>query len=410
MPTVPPINAKQLALTPRGKAWLALFEANDRATIEEILSNLILISHTEFERSIRKEISRSSKSAGGPVALFATRECNPGQQYFVAGQEVNAVGGGSDLGSEARVAAIIRDLCRAAPEKYLNHPNIKGMREKHCRCILVVDDFIGSGERTREFLASMWLDPSIRAWKSLKWISFRAVAYSATEHGLARVQRHKCRPKVRVVRHCPTIFSLPISTVELKNWKRLLRKYAARTTQQDDPYGYDETGAIIVFEHGCPDNCPPMFWDSANSTSSWHPLFPERSVLIDEASVFPPELATPDPAKILETVGQKRLASSAALGLSGPIGNTILMIIALVAKGVRTRANLAHATGLSARECAKILDQCVEWKFLSPGLRPTSLGLKELGYARGLQVEEKRVPSKGEDWYYPRQLRGPVNG
>jgi hypothetical protein len=389
---------------------LRQFDPQDRAIVEHLLISFALVSHTEFERSLTHLIDRYSRRVSGPVALFATREWDPSVPFFVSGEAIDAVGPGSDLGSEARVAALIRNLCRARPDKYLNHPGIEEMRHAHCRRVLVVDDFIGSGERTSDFLHSMWLDASLRSWSSLGWLTFRALAYSGTDSGRSRVEKQKCNPKVKVVRECPTIYSLLLSRADLRRLKQVLRKYSMRTDMPAIPFGYLDTGAAIAFEHGCPDNCSPIFWAKESPGGSWEPLFPSRSVLIEEASVFPPELATPDLTEILRRVRQPRLAASSALARRGPLGAILLAVIALAARGIRTRSRIAYATGLPAHDVAQMLDRCVKWRFLTPQLKLTERGSAELRYARGLVESKKEVPPRGEDWYYPQQLRGLIHG
>jgi hypothetical protein len=188
----------------------------------------------------------------------------------------------------------------------------------------------------------------------------------------------------------------------------LIDKYGGRTSCPGLARGYGMYATALIFEHGCPDNCPAILWAPHTEMTSWDPLFPERSVLPAEASAFPPEIARPDHALIMTQAGQKCLAMSEALSSQGPIGPAMLMIIALAAKGLRTRAGFDRATGMSSSDCTKLLDRCVECGFLTPTLRLTPAGSAELAYARQFTADPKKVPSRGSDSYYPRQLRGPV--
>jgi hypothetical protein len=405
------IDANQLQLTPRGEAWLRQFDIADLEDAKKLLSALTLVSHSEFERSLTALIMQVADSAGGPIALFATREIDATTPLFENDASCpDAVSGGSDLGSEARVAAIIRNLSRAEPEKYLNHPSVQEMRLAKCRALVCVDDFIGSGERTREFLQAIWKNRSIRSWKSMGIVALHAVAYSATEAGKLLVESMKGKIQVTIERDCPTLGALPWKNVMRKRIDRLLKIYATRTAYPHDPLGYNNTGAALVFEHGCPDNCPVVFWAPAAPNAAWTSLFPNRSVVHSEKSAFPPEIARRDPVVTMIDVGQKRLAASGALSRRGPIGNVILTVLALAAKGIRTRSALSHATGVSALNCGRILDLCVGWKFLNPRLRLTKAGLAELNYAKSFVPGQGEVPMIGENEYYPKQLRGSVDG
>jgi hypothetical protein len=174
-----------------------------------------------------------------------------------------------------------------------------------------------------------------------------------------------------------------------------------------DARGYDMTATALVFEHGCPDNCPAILWAPQTPSAPWQPLFPQRSVLPAEASAFPPEITRRSAGLLLIKAGQKRLAMSKSLTKKWPIGPAIILVIALAAKGIRTRAALSHATGLSAADCTKLLDRCVQLGFLSPMLKITPSGSAELAYAKEFTDDPKKVPSRGSDSYYPQRLRGP---
>jgi hypothetical protein len=405
------ILSGQLSLTASGIVWLEQFDLQDREMARTMLADLMLVSHNEFERSLTRLIIDQAKTLNGKVALYATRECNPSLPYFKKSRSpINAVPKGSDLGSEARIAALIRNLCRAKPNKFLNHPTINRMRSTRCRGLFLIDDFIGSGERTSEFISSIWLNPTIRSWHSLHLISIRAIAYSSTTQGRRRVERTMPNPEVCLERDCPTFHDMPWSRSIRQKMVALIDKYGARTSRPGSARGYENAAAAIVFEHGCPDNCPAILWAPKTSTAPWQPLFPKRSVLPPQASAFPDEIRQRNAGLVLVRAGQKRLAMSKSLKKKGPIGPAILMAVALAAKGIRTRTAISYATGLSALDSAKLLDRCVEWGLLTPTLRLTHVGSAELAYAREFTADLKKVPSRGSDSYYPQQLRGPVDG
>ncbi|MER9342821.1 MULTISPECIES: hypothetical protein [unclassified Mesorhizobium] len=214
----------------------------------------------------------------------------------------------------------------------------------------------------------------------------------------------------KLVRGCPTFQGLPISRPERSALLAGLKSYAKRTEHPYFPLGYGDTGAALVFEHGCPDNVPVIFWADAGLGKIWKPLFPARSVLVGDASTFPPELAIPPASGVLHGVGQTRLARSGALSRRGPIGETILVLLGLIAKRVRKRSALAHASGLTIEQCTKIIERCISWKFLTPALRVTDRGNAELQYSRRLGEDVGGLPTLGSDDYYPKQLRGSGHG
>lgn len=402
--------AQRLPETAHGQDWIDQFDKADHELARQLLEALVLVSGTEFERQLAVCLSETALKATGPTAFFAVREWpDPSNPYLDEDEDADAVGPGGDIGSEGRVAATIRGLCRTNPSKFLNHPSIRQMYDARCRLVVLVDDFVGSGDRVAEFYAALWAHPTIKSWHSLGLIRFVLIAYSATNRGERRVTKLLNR-EPKLVRGCPTFQDLPVARPERSILLAGLRKYAKRTEFPENPLGYGDTGAALVFEHGCPDNVPVIFWAAAKIGQVWKPLFPARSVLIGDTSAFPPELTIPSASAVMQSVGQTLLAKSGALSRRGPIGEIILVLLGLISKRIRKRSALAHASGLTIKECTAVIERCISWKFLTPALRLTDRGTAELQYARRIGGKSTTLPILGSDDYYPRQLRGSGNG
>ena len=324
------------------------------------------------------------------------------------GKTVNALGATSDQGSEARIANVIRQLCKRYPNKFLNHPTKESLRQSQCDAILFVDDFIGSGGRVNEFLTSFWLEPTIVSWLSGKQVRFLVAAYSATEAGQTFVEAHKSKPRVHIFRDAPTFTNMFWSEEKKRQIRHLCEKYGriANRKRKNMWWGYREGMAAIVFEHGCPNNTPAILWEPDFSGSGWVGLFPNRSVSVDVASVFPAEIVRGDPVEVLEESGQQRLARSGALLRRGMAGQLILTLLALIAKGKRKRSTLCFATGLDTASCERYLAKCIQWEFISDQRRITPKGVSELNAARRSRKVKSDALQRGSDYYYPRSLRG----
>lgn len=405
--------ALRLPNTTAGQKWLGQFDPVDRETATRVLASLTLVSHTAFERSLSALILREAENVAGPVALYATRELEPHTDYFAAMADPNdplaphdAVASGADLGSEARIAAIIRNLCKADPEKLLDHPSIEKLRDTRAKAIFTVDDIIGSGKRTSGFIQSMWHSTSVMSWHSRHQVRFAAIAYSGTDFGVRTVEALKCRPEVVMVRDCPTFDTLPWHDEIGEAITALCSKYGKRTSKPGMRLGFKKTMAALVFEHGCPNNAPSILWAPAGE-SDWHPLFPDRTVRLESASAFPPDILARDPVAILGDLSddEEPKLPPAVLGET-PLGITTVTVLALVAQGVRSRAALSYATGYDARECAALLDRCMARGYLTATLRLTAAGRAELTESVRPEPRLNRLPPRGEDAYYPEQLRG----
>lgn len=172
--------------------------------------------------------------------------------------------------------------------------------------------------------------------------------------------------------------------------------------------GFNKTMAALVFEHGCPNNTPSILWAPSTENRDWHPLFPDRTVLPATASAFPSDIMARDPiATFQDLAGEEAEVPPAILG-DAPLGITTVTVLALVAKGVRSRTALSYVTGYDARECAALLDRCVARGYLTATLRLTAAGRAELDESGRPASKLNRVPPRGEDAYYPEQLRGHV--
>lgn len=416
------INARKLIHTKQGKQWLSQFELVDQDSAIAMANNLTLISHTEFERNLLRKLEGVVSGFKGCVGFFSIRELkrhktelgNYGEVIPFYSQveskdkmSVNAVAASSDQGSEARVAHIIRQFCKAEPKKYLNHPTIKLLRDKKCDAIIFVDDFIGSGGRVSEFLTGFWLEPTIVSWLSGKQIQFHVIAYSGTEEGISYAERHKSKPHVHIYRDAPTFNSFSWGNQKKERINNLCQKYGhiANKKRKNMWWGYNGGMAAIVFEHGCPNNTPAILWEPDFKGSGWKGLFPNRTISSSVASVFPSEIVRGDPVQILLEAGQTKLANSGALLRRGIVGQTVLIVLGLIAKGQRKRSTLSFTTGLNVEDCERLIGKCIKWNFITTQRRITYKGLAELKAARKSNIGQIDSLDKGTDYYYPKQLR-----
>jgi hypothetical protein len=204
-------------------------------------------------------------------------------------------------------------------------------------------------------------------------------------------------------RVCPTIRSLPWAQQLKSKVENLCESYGARTSEGWYPLGYKNSGATLVFEHGCPDNVSPILWASSTPECPWQALFPARSVLSPEDSAFPPEIIRRDPLTLLVEAGQKRLAEQIQRPVF--ISRDTLLVLAYAAKGIRRTSALSFATGMDKDSCEDLVQSCVSWGFLTTRLRLTRSGLAEIEAARRNHPKLSQVASIGEDVYYPVMLR-----
>ncbi|MGX7345449.1 phosphoribosyltransferase-like protein [Acetobacter pasteurianus] len=414
-PSAPLDLALRLPNTQKGKEWLSQFDLLDRENAARLLGALTLVSHSAFERALQSLVLSEAEKVNGPVALYAVREIDKGVSYFEAMANpddplasLDAVARGSDLGSEARIAAIIRNICKTKPEKLLNHPSLEKLRTTRAKAIIVVDDIIGSGKRSAGFISAMWRSKSVMSWYSRHEIQFVALAYTATQFGAEQVCKLGCCPKVVLVRDCPTFNDIPWHNDIESAIVALCKNYGQRTSRPRMKLGFKKTMAALVFEHGCPNNTPSILWAPISEKSTWQPMFPDRTVPLEQTSAFPPDVMARDRiAMLTELSGDEEAELPTAILGESALGMTTVTVLALVASGIRSRAALSYATGYDAKDCTELLNRCVERGYLTGTLRLTPAGRAELNEQIRPSERSKWVPQRGEDDYYPKQLRGP---
>ena len=411
------IKPRGLISTKRCQEWLSQFKPEDREIAEKIIKSLTLISHNEFNRSIQKLLNKQAQQ-NEVTAFFVAREIKPFGNYFELfydkdKKRIDALDSGSDHGSEALMASIIRNYCENNPNIFLNHPTLEEMKERKCRSVVIVDDFIGTGGRISTVLSSLWVSKTIRSWFSSKLIKFSILAYAGTDNGLERVINNKRAPTLNITRSSPSFYKMPLRRMLINKIEELCRNYGRKTYKKSFSLGFKKSMASIVFEHRCPNNAPAILWAENRELADWKALFPYRNVDTEERSVFPNEVSKPNPTEILEEIGQYNLARSSFLQKLGDHGDNIIMILALVSQGRRRKSALSFATGLDEGFCAEALVNCIEWGFISPTYRITDKGKAELKAARTFKSYlgniKKTLPDLGEDYYYPKQLRGITN-
>lgn len=400
------VNPESLCLTERGTAWLEGFAHEDREAARDMIRGLTIVTFSDFRHEIEQLIDSHSQRVTGPIALFNVRETahvrsDTADPNFIDSDLVSSC---HLIGSEGHLASIITGIVRSDKRKFLSQPDIPTMRQRRCRIIVLVDDLIGSGKRTSEYIQMLMKKPSLRSWVSLGYTRIQVIAFASLARGSDRVERLNCRPRVCSVIECPTFMRLPWKQERRNAVSFLAQTYAPRTSWSRYPLGFDGCMTSLVFEHGCPNNAPPILWAEGCKHHAWHPLFPNRAFTQQVPSVFPPEIARGDPRSALIEVGQQRLAHT----INQPslrADKRTLVLLGLIAKGQRKNAALTFATGLSNKSLERILERCMRCDWITTSRRITSSGVSELRHARKIGRTSNEIPSRGTDYYHPQVLR-----
>lgn len=419
-------------------AWLSQFSRGDRPLAKKLLDGFVLVSRDDFIEHLRTMIVSQAQSVNGPVALYAERELphrhgiphrlfketktKSRRAFGAAGPQAVKPTKAYDpsVGSEGIVAQLISELCRRYPKKFLDHPGPDQIRRKRARAFWVVTDLVGSGDRASRYLEAAWRVRSVRSWWSGRFIRFGVMAYAATEFGEASVLRHACKPVVHSVIPCPTIDTV-FSKSQAEKLKRLCSAYdPTLEASAKNPWawyasslGYGNTGAMLVFAHGAPNNVPLMFHKaSRKKTAPWTPLFPSRVSAGISKDAFGIALTAEKIEARLTNLGQQGLAKSkAAIGHDLPTSAIVLVLAALSRPPRLNDRVLAARTGLPAQELSRLLRDINRYGWTDSQRRLTDQGAAQLAHARKqLQLATDIMPvGKSEpEPYYPSSLRRPV--
>jgi hypothetical protein len=316
-----------------------------------------------------------------------------------------------DIGSEGIVATLVSKVCKTSPKRFAMHPHTNALRERKVQYLVVVTDFIGSGTRTMHMLDSLWRVATVRSWKSGGYIKIMVICYSATDFGYEQVKNHPCQPEIKKVCDCPTI-STSFSSKDRFALLELCNRIPAGV---DNPLGYKETGALIAFEHSCPNNVPAMFTETVRSKAAvWNALFPKR--ITDELSKSELVSASHDVyTEALDFLRCGQVARNPAFYSSSVEGKAMIVLLATIYRGRRHTHEIVTACGFPMVEVLKAWEQAEAQGLLTKTGRLSISGFTLLERLMTPPTGQPTPPtgqptvaiSENID-YYPSSLREPI--
>jgi hypothetical protein len=405
--------------------WLNQFSLpEDRSLAAKMLDRLRYVSSVDLASDIALQLEREIPR-GEKAALYIERELQtvrnkkPIKMYKekklkITGRRrrgLRAVGAAlaavrsptsrrQQVGSEGVIAQQLTQLCAKSHGRFLLQPSAEEIRAARVRHMVIVTDFIGSGNRVIRMLESLWQVRSIRSWHSGRFIRMRVLCYSGTPVGLNAVKRHRSNPSVALVMPCPTItnaFSAELSAdiVDLCNRRGQFHKY---------PLGFGRVGALIAFEHGCPNNAPAILIEASNSHSApWQPLFEKRSAgeIARLASTAPEAVVTLP----LETLRYPTIAVASGYKDSRLERRNIILLLAALSRRHRCINELVGILQMPLWQLANAIDQAKSLGLIDQQERLTAIGRQELRVLA--RDDAQALASSPRTNYYPSVLRAP---
>lgn len=411
------------------REWIAQFSDNDRIIIEQWLDRLSIVDADTFRRKITRLIKDKAEllSPHNPVTLYVERELinrlgkpqrafheklsrhPPRRRAYGAAAKIKVIQSlrtvSPEYGSEAIIANLLTQIQRSDRYKFkLNAgPDVIRTKDKEIKYGFIVCDFIGTGNRIRNFLDAFWQLPTIKSWISLKLFKFCILAYSGTREGISAVRAHPSMPEVHWIAPCPTIYTEFSETEAL-----VLQEIFIRNDPVDhDPVeslGYGGQGAMLVFAHGCPNNAPRVLYKK--NGRKWKPLFRERGNVLENIRTVGNINSRLNKFIKLAPTHAKRLNKAAIYA----DGVDKLLVLSALKAGYRFNEDISYATGIELPGVEALVKGLRQIGWISTEGRLTTEGRRTLALASPLKIRakhEKRVISD-ERVYYPKSLRPPI--
>ncbi|MEP3920562.1 MULTISPECIES: hypothetical protein [Paracoccaceae] len=399
-------------------AWLGQFE-EDQGLAVDLLSRVRRVGADEFRDSILNLIEERVKASGQPVGLYAERSIRkykgqPNRLFKESKGTVKRANGMGpkpvqpenhkypETGSEGIVANIITQFVRSNRKLAYDHPGPDLIRNKEIRRFILVTDFVGSGAQASRYLQSAWRISSVKSWNSGKFLDFEVLAFSASQAGKSKLEKHRSKPTVSIVEACPTVFDFDqygdTDPVEL------CLKYGPKDSESGSipRLGHSNVGALIAFSHGMPNNAPRLFHKKGRK---WTPLFMGRVV---KTGFFAKEAEQHTKVKAkLEKMQENRLAELAAQHDAKPDEVLFSLVLTALKKKPRSAMVVSARTGLSVAECDNVLRKCLKAGWIDDGNALTPKAHKELKYLRRPQRVPTQLFKEDKPYYIPTQLRAP---
>jgi hypothetical protein len=386
---------------PEIKNWLDQFDVPDSYLAEYMLKKVRYVGFEEFESWLQSEITelltslKSSSGKSDSVALFPVTKSMANK--FNEGKEPKAAND-----SSGRIGHSLRNIERRLPKNVELSPRLESMKACKVKHIVFVDDLIGTGERFTKFWKTV--HKSIKSWHSRGWCKIWLVSFAAHENGMKRIVREINALNIENIQ-----VNLRFSTSFIdsnKDLKELCRKYGKRLTGGNSVVSFGKQLSPIVFQHGCPNNAPGIFWcEGTKSTRNFFPLFPNRSIPETLYPLFLNELGLSESAEDLWIARQYKAAVNFFDNFRSYNGRHDIFNILSYIKAGKKIEQIRVVMVMTNSEFNKIIDEIKMHGLVDDGETMTRFGNDIL--LRGSRLKSNDIKHVTEYTnFYPRKFLG----
>ncbi len=378
-----------------GIAWLRQFNPLEVHVARLFLDSLKLVSLDECEAGISKMVAAIYLSSEGSIGLFTI--------------DKKIIDPASAPGSEDRLGHLMSNLRRQFSDRILLRPTVDEMHERKVKHIIFMDDFIGSGQRFLDFW-SVWASKTVKSWLSNSTCKLWLAGYAIHESGIGKIQK-----RITYVDDKRICFEIRLRN-DHQYWPEAVRKFCEkngeRTFFKQWPLGYGDFMCPLVFQHGCPDNCPAILWSNG---LDFRALFPQRGIPHTLYTCFNSANDDGRGPELLWNAGQFALAlaliDDMVKGKRGQEYISILTVLGLLLRGVSVQ-NLPLFMTLERSRLEALLKQAGQLGLVTRGLQVTEFGKDLVARSKKtfLTPERKPVTSTHQRLYFPRQFQKQICG
>ncbi|WP_335480187.1 hypothetical protein, partial [Pectobacterium carotovorum] len=274
--------------------WLKQFSKTHRVIAESLLNGLVYIKSSSLIMDLKEVILENENNE--KVSILPIRELDDNEQIFdlenkaIPPQLQNS---NQPLGSEAFISNLYTQLNRknkiyfplsrikiGKKSIYVSN-SLDEMQKSSISKLILIDDLIGSGDRTKTYLDRLYNHPTIKSWLSFGTLKIEVLAYMATLQGETEVRKYIEKKKginLNILYLAPTINKLK----NVDDIKLLCESYCDEGERY--PLGYGHSAVSVVFSHSAPNNIPSILYRSKikysprvkgiTKLSKWDALFP----------------------------------------------------------------------------------------------------------------------------------------
>jgi hypothetical protein len=274
--------------TADGQAWLGNFHRADVATATLLIDSLRVLGLSTLQTKLRQLLDEAAENGSIEFPAFVVPERNLGHFGIREPDRASAVAWDDFLpgaplsvtpGSDGFVGMVLRDY---APADGFRRPSVSRwiaadadihtLRAARCRSIVILTDFVGTGQQAEAFARTIARNRTVNSWRSLHLVAVHVAAVAGQQAGVDRLRESRYVDAVHVIESAPTIWT-KFSDTDLQDAVvDLCRTYARKRSLA---LGYGESGGLLTTERNAPDNLPAVFIQQAQS---WKALFADRKM------------------------------------------------------------------------------------------------------------------------------------